>query len=357
MNPKPKSDPLDNPLPLDWFDFDLPKELIAQQPANPRHTSRLLVLHRTTGLIEHLVFEDFPNLLKPTDLLVVNKTQVLKARIWCTDAKSRRVELLLCEPQGEDVQSATTWNALGRPRRALQKGSLLKLPDGSEVSVLSRSQGTLCVRAQKPWFDIMTAFGEVPLPPYILRPEGPNTSDPHDYQSIFAKQPGAVAAPTASLHFTEEILKALQQKKVRIAKLLLHVGPGTFLPVREDHAEDVRGHKMHEEFYSISDNTLEAISETKNQGGRVIAIGTTSVRALESCFATGKKSGKTSLFIYPGFAFRAVDALITNFHLPRSTLLMLVSALASRENVLLAYAEAIKHQYRFFSYGDAMLIC
>ncbi|MFC1611382.1 tRNA preQ1(34) S-adenosylmethionine ribosyltransferase-isomerase QueA [Myxococcota bacterium] len=343
------------PLPLDLFDYDLPEERIAQQPARPRDASRLLLLSRRAEGLEHRRFGELPDLLQPSDLLVVNTTEVVPARLWARKPTGGRVELLLCRPQGA-VRSATMWEVMARPGRALRPGGALVLEDDTVVHVRDRCGELTVVETERPLLEVAWDLGEVPLPPYIRRPAGPRAEDREDYQSLFAAEPGAVAAPTASLHFTDRVLAALEARGVRRCPLVLHVGPGTFVPVRNEHAEDVRAHVMHLEWYDIPVETLDAIAVTRARGGRVVAVGTTSVRALESWHQSGEACGEASLFIYPGFVFGVVDAVLTNFHLPRSTLLMLVSAFAGRERILGAYGEAVEQGYRFFSYGDAMLI-
>ncbi len=321
----------------------------------PRDHSRLLHLPRRGGTaLGHHRFVALPSLLRAGDLLVVNRTEVIRARVHLTRENGRPVELLLCRPRGEIGAARAFW-AMGRPAAALKPGRVLCAPDGTGVTVGERRGELIEVIAERPWLALLAEHGEVPLPPYIER-SAARASDAGDYQTIFAAEPGAVAAPTASLHFTPRVLEALGGAGIDRAELVLHVGPGTFVPVREVHADDVRGHTMHAECYAIPEATIAAIERTRAGGGRVIAVGTTVVRALESWAATGERAGDATLFIVPGFAFRVVDGMVTNFHLPRSTLLMLVSAFAGRERVLAAYAEAITAGYRFFSYGDAMLI-
>jgi S-adenosylmethionine:tRNA ribosyltransferase-isomerase len=295
-------------------------------------------------------------LLAAGDLLVVNRTEVLRARLRLQRPSGGRAELLLCRPRDGGVSAARIWEAMGRPASALRPGLRLSAPDGSGLEIVERQGELVLVRGERPLAQLMATHGQVPLPPYIRRPQGPTARDADDYQSLFASEPGAVAAPTASLHFTERVLGALRQRDITVAGVVLHVGPGTFVPVRDAHFHDVRQHPMHAEWYEVPDGTVAAMAGARAEGRRVVAVGTTVVRALETWAATQRQSGDSELFIFPGFEFRAVDALLTNFHLPRSTLLMLVSALAGRERVLAAYAEAIREGYRFFSYGDAMLI-
>ncbi len=295
-------------------------------------------------------------MLRAGDLLVVNRTRVIPARLSLRKPTGGRVELLLVRPLGAGVRDATEWEGLGRPGRALKPGAELIAANGSRLTVTARQGELVRVRACAKLWDLMQEVGEVPLPPYIERPNGPRDADRDDYQTVFATEPGAVAAPTAALHFTERVLTALEQRGVRRAEILLHVGPGTFLPVRVEHRADVRQHEMHAERYEIPEATRRAVEATRAVAGRVVAVGTTSVRALETWRQTGDACGESSLFIVPGFEFEVVDAMVTNFHLSGSTLMMLVAAFAGRERILAAYEEAVKEGYRFFSYGDAMLL-
>jgi S-adenosylmethionine:tRNA ribosyltransferase-isomerase len=343
------------PLPITLFDYVLPPERIAQEPASPRDQSRLMLLP-TTGPAQHRRFLELPDLLDRRDLLVVNRTQVVPARLSLRKETGGRVEVLLTRPVAGGVRIAKVWQGIGRPLKSLRDGQLLSAVDGSTLKVVSRAGETIVVESELPLWDLMTRCGEVPLPPYIDRPDGPRDVDVTAYQTIFARDPGAVAAPTAGLHFTPQILEALAAAGVERADVVLHVGPGTFLPIRQEHEADVTQHRMHREWYAIDDASVAAIRATKARGGRVVAVGTTTVRALETWAQTGEASGESELFIVPGFEFALVDLMLTNFHLPRSTLLMLVSAFAGRERVLRAYAEAVAQQYRFFSYGDAMLV-
>jgi S-adenosylmethionine:tRNA ribosyltransferase-isomerase len=343
-------------LPLELFDYELPPELVAQAPVSPRDASRLLVLPRRAGPASHRRFRELPELLAPGDLLVVNRTRVIPARLHLTREGGGKAELLLLRPVGEPLPLARRWVAIGKPGRALRPGRVLTAADGTRVEVVEKRTDELEVATDGPLFALLERQGELPLPPYIRRERGPSAADGEDYQTVFAREPGAVAAPTASLHFTPAVLAALAARGVGLAELVLHVGAGTFLPVRDEHAADVRAHRMHEEHYAIPPETLAAVAVARERGGRVVAVGTTAARALETWAQTGEAAGASRLFIYPGFDFRAVDALLTNFHLPRSTLLMLVSAFAGRERILAAYAEAVRERYRFFSYGDAMLL-
>jgi S-adenosylmethionine:tRNA ribosyltransferase-isomerase len=337
------------------FDYDLPPQRIAQEPARPRDTSRLMVLDRSSDAVAHHAFRELPSLLDAGDLLVVNQTMVVPARLSAKKISGGRVELLACRPADGSVEEAKAWWVMGRPGRALRPGCEL-LVAGERLIVGERVGEMAVVRGERPLLDVMRERGEVPLPPYIERPHGPRAEDPSDYQTLFSRQPGAVAAPTASLHFTDQVLAELAAHGVQRAALTLHVGPGTFVPVRDEHADDVREHSMHAEWYEVPAATCEAVAATREAGHRVVAVGTTTVRALESWHQSGSAVGEADLFIYPGYEFASVDALLTNFHLPRSTLLMLVSAFAGRERVLSAYLEAVRCEYRFFSYGDAMLI-
>lgn len=342
----------ERPWRLDDFDYDLPAERIAQRPAKPRDHSRLMVVP-PTGPFSHHRFWKLPEHLEGGDLLVVNRTQVLPARLRLRRPTGGQVELLLCEPVDGFVKTSHRWRALARPAKGLVPGLQLYFAgSGSEAVVVEGREGMfVVVRGAQPLLGLMEAAGEVPLPPYIDRPTG--SSDVEDYQTVFAAEPGAVAAPTASLHFTQRVLAALEDRGVRVAHVVLHVGPGTFLPVRPEHADDIRTHAMHAEAFEIPQETQTAV---EGCAGRVIAVGTTSVRALETWRATGATSGASRLFIYPGYRFRGVDGMITNFHLPRSTLLMLVAAFSGRERIFEAYRVAIAEGYRFFSYGDAMLL-
>jgi S-adenosylmethionine:tRNA ribosyltransferase-isomerase len=338
----------------DAFDFDLPSELIAQVPA-PRGASRLLLLDRTVEGVDHRRVTDLPGLLKPDDLLLMNDTRVIPARVYAQRRSGRRFEVLLLREL-----DAGDWECLLRPGARARVGERLGLGDGGEVILVERrDEGRWAVRFD-PRLDLerLDRIGEMPLPPYINRPGGATAEDRETYQTIYASTPGAVAAPTAGLHFTRELLGAIEDRGVELAFVTLHVGLGTFRPVT---AERVADHRMHSEWYRFSDRTADAVNRAKAAGRRIVCVGTTSVRALEGALAAGNGrvvtgEGWTDIFITPGYEFRGVGALLTNFHLPKSTLLMLVSAFAGRERVLDAYREAIAADYRFFSYGDAMLI-
>jgi len=337
------------------FYFDLPKELIAQRPLENRAASRLLTLDRHDGSIKHGVFTDLLDKLNPEDCIVINNTKVIPARLFGqragVDENHQQVEFLLLNNKEGDI-----WEVLVKPGKWARAGDKLIFGDALEAEVLDITEGGN--RLVKFTYDgvfeeILDMLGEMPLPPYITE----KLEDKDRYQTVYAKESGSAAAPTAGLHFTEELLEKIKQKGVKIATVTLHVGLGTFRPVKSEKIED---HKMHSEFYVLEPSQANIINDTKDRGGRVIAIGTTSVRTLESCAEEGGRvapnSGYTGIFIYPGYQFKIVDGLITNFHLPESTLIMLVSALSTREYILGAYEEAIANKYRFFSFGDAMLI-
>ncbi|PIE54990.1 MAG: tRNA preQ1(34) S-adenosylmethionine ribosyltransferase-isomerase QueA [Dethiosulfovibrio peptidovorans] len=333
------------------YGYQLPEGLIAQSPAVPRDSSRLLILSRRDGTMEHRRFSDLTEYLHPGDLLVRNDTRVMAARLMGTKiGGGAKVELLLLSRLSD-----RTWEALVRPGRRLQPGVPVELEDGTTVTIeANRSEGLREVafpdglNVDK----LMDRLGVVPLPPYIT-----NTSSPAEsYQTVFSRNPRSAAAPTAGLHFTSELLDKVARMGVEIVDVTLHVGLGTFRPVQED---DIRAHHMHRERCFISSKTAEAVNRARREGRRVVAVGTTSVRTLESMVENGEVvsgSRETSLYIYPGFRFQAVDAMITNFHLPHSSLLMLVSAFAGLDMVQNAYREAVRREYRFFSFGDAMLI-
>jgi S-adenosylmethionine:tRNA ribosyltransferase-isomerase len=338
----------------DDFDFELPQELIAQTPAS-RGTSRMLVLDRETGKREHREIGNLVTFLRPGDLLLLNDTRVIPARLYAHRPTGRKFELLLLRKSAGDL-----WEALLRPSARARSGERLELADGGAAIPENRhGEGRWSVRFDPPLdLERLDAIGEMPLPPYIGRPEGGVAEDRHNYQTVYAANPGAVAAPTAGLHFTESLLDGIRDAGIESAYLTLHVGLGTFRPVS---VEEIADHEMHEEWYRLSENTAAAVNRALDEDRRIVCVGTTSVRALEGALAVGggrvqPGEGWTRLFITPGFAFRGVGAILTNFHLPRSTLLMLVSALAGRDRILSAYTDAIAGRYRFFSYGDAMLI-
>jgi S-adenosylmethionine:tRNA ribosyltransferase-isomerase len=323
------------------FDYELPGALIAQQPLHDRAASRMMVVNRATGEIRHDHFRNIGQYLRPGDLVVLNDTKVIPARIW---SKEPIAELLLIENLGDN-----RWSALVKPAKKAKRGAVLEFEEGMRATVEGETDfGGRVLKFSADVDAYLAAHGIAPLPPYIKRAT-PDAGDLERYQTVFAREPGAVAAPTAGLHFTNQLLGQLQAAGVGHAFITLHVGIGTFRPVK---AENVEEHKMHAERFSISAQTIDAICGAS----RVVAVGTTVVRTLESLGELRASEGTTDIFIRPPFQFRFVDVLLTNFHLPRSTLLMLVSAFASRELILRAYEEAVRAQYRFFSYGDCMLL-
>ena len=335
------------------FYFNLPQELIAQDPLEDRSASRLLVLHRETGAVEHHTFKEITQFLRPGDCLVLNNTKVLPARLFGTkEDTGAAIEVLLLKRRENDV-----WETLVKPGKKARPGTKLTFGDGSlRAEVLEVvEEGNRLIRFfyEGIFEEVLDRLGEMPLPPYITH----KLQDKNRYQTVYAKYEGSAAAPTAGLHFTEELLREIREMGVEIAFVTLHVGLGTFRPVK---VEELSEHHMHSEYYEVTQETAETINRTKEKGGRVICVGTTSCRTIES--AAGEDGrvqagcGNTEIFIYPGYRFKVLDCLITNFHLPESTLVMLVSALAGRENVLAAYQKAIEEKYRFFSFGDAMLI-
>ena len=335
------------------FYFDLPQELIAQDPLLDRSGSRLMVLDKETGAVSHHIFKDIIHYLNPGDCLVVNNTRVIPARLYgVKEDTGAHVEVLLLKRLNNDV-----WETLVKPGKKLRPGARISfgggLLKGEVLDIVDEGNRRIQFTYEGIFEEILDQLGEMPLPPYITH----KLEDKNRYQTVYAKYDGSAAAPTAGLHFTKELLEAIQAKGVHIANITLHVGLGTFRPVKVD---DVANHHMHSEFYMIDEEAAATINETKKNGGRIIAVGTTSTRTLETAAdAQGMVrpcSGWTQIFIYPGYTFKCIDALITNFHLPESTLLMLVSALASREKILHAYDIAVKERYRFFSFGDAMLI-
>ncbi|MDO9463280.1 MAG: tRNA preQ1(34) S-adenosylmethionine ribosyltransferase-isomerase QueA [Deltaproteobacteria bacterium] len=344
------------------YDYELPESLIAQHPASERDASRLLVLDRRNNRIEHRLFRDIVYYLKEGDLLVINDTKVFPARLQGKTTNNKTVEiLLLSPPQPENgCPGQARVMCLAKKSKTLRAGHEIHFGKSLHGVVLE-SAGAGQIRMSLFWEgnigDILAELGQTPLPSYIKRDGHPSPEDVRRYQTIFARKTGAVAAPTAGLHFTEKLLGEIKERGVNIAAITLHVGYGTFAPVR---VSNIRQHKMHAEYYEISDESARIIHETRAGGNSVVAVGTTTTRALESASDEGGRiqnpKGLTDIFIYPGYKFKAIDHLLTNFHLPRSTLLMLVSALAGREKILRAYQEAVKKQYRFFSYGDAMLI-
>lgn len=323
------------------FDYELPPQLIAQHPARERGASRLLHLDGASGALRDLAFADLPQLVDARDVLVLNDTRVIKARLHGRKSTGGRIELFVERILGEFEALALSHS--GHPLKA---GHRLSVGDGVAVEVLGREEDLVRVRFAEPVASVLERCGNVPLPPYITHE--PGAEDAERYQTVYAEKPGAVAAPTAGLHFDRDMLAKIQDRGAGIAKVTLHVGAGTFQPVR---AENIEEHHMHRERYEVPAGTAAAIA-----GRRVLAVGTTALRALESAALGGAAAGETDLFIYPGFRFRVVDRLLTNFHLPKSSLLMLVAAFAGLQNMRKAYAHAIEQRYRFFSYGDAMLI-
>jgi S-adenosylmethionine:tRNA ribosyltransferase-isomerase len=339
-------------LPIELFDYDLPEELIAQRPAGKRTGSRLIRIDRRSGVLEHMLFEDFPDLMRENDLVVLNDTKVFPARLMARRATGGSLEILLLEyPSGEGESPCIV-----RPGRRIGREERVFL-DKDVVIRLRRAGDRFTVSGEGIGLEeAVNLYGKVPLPPYIRREGGSDEADRARYQTIYAGQAGAVAAPTAGLHFDDEMLVRIGEKGVRFCKVTLHVGPGTFQPVR---ASNVTEHRMEAENYHVPADTTRSIGNTREEGGRIIAVGTTVVRTLETAWngreaATG--TGRSSLFIYPGYRFAAVDTLLTNLHFPRSTLLMLVCAFGGTELVMKAYREAVKERYRFYSYGDAMFI-
>lgn len=335
------------------FYYELPEELIAQDPLEERSSSRLMVLDRESKSIEHKIFKDITGLLRPGDCLVLNNTRVIPARLFGTkEGMTSEVEVLLLKRTEKDI-----WECLVRPGKKCRPGALLSFGDGllkGEILDIGDDGNRHIKFTYEGIFEeILDKLGQMPLPPYIKH----KLKDKNRYQTVYAKYDGSAAAPTAGLHFTPELLKEIEEKGVNLAYVTLHVGLGTFRPVK---VENILDHHMHSEFYQITKEAADTINETKRRGGRVICVGTTSCRTIESAAdETGhleESSGWTDIFIYPGYKFKVLDALITNFHLPESTLLMLVSALAGREFILDAYKCAVEEKYRFFSFGDAMLI-
>ena len=335
------------------FYYDLPEELIAQDPLEDRTASRLLVLDRQTGTVEHKVFSDVIDYLNKGDCLVINNTRVIPARlIGEKEGTGGKVEVLLLKRRANDV-----WETLVKPGKKLKPGARVIFGDGrlkAEILEIAE-EGNRLVRFyyEGIFEEILDSLGEMPLPPYITH----KLEDKEMYQTVYAKFDGSAAAPTAGLHFTKELLNKIEEKGIKIASITLHVGLGTFRPVKVD---DVNNHHMHTEWYEVNAEAAEIINETKRNGGRVICVGTTSCRTIESVADENgymkAKTGETDIFIYPGYKFKIMDGLITNFHLPESTLVMLVSAFAGKENVLSAYETAVKEKYRFFSFGDAMIL-
>jgi len=347
---------------LDDYDYSLPPSLVAQAPSPRRESSRLMLLDRFGGGVRHDRFDNLTAHLKSGDLLVLNDTRVVPARLAGFKESGGRVEVLILEPHRAEHEEKDGCECLVRAAKKVRPGQTLLFPQGVRARVTaSPGEGRARLRfsSSRPLLEILEAVGRVPLPPYIRREEGarPPVDDRKVYQTVYAEKPGAVAAPTAGLHFSRELLDELEEKGVETVPVTLHVGYGTFSPIR---VQDVRDHVMHPEFAEITAAAAARIRETRREGGRVVAVGTTVVRILEWVMKERGEmcefSGWCSHFIYPGYSFGVVDAMITNFHLPRSSLLLLVSAFAKRENILAAYAQAVEEGYRFFSYGDAMLI-
>jgi len=344
-------------VPIGWktsdYYFDLPEELIAQDPLEDRSSSRLLVLNKKTGAVEHKTFTDILSYLKEGDCLVLNNTKVIPARLLgVKEDTGAAVEVLLLKRHEKDV-----WEGLVKPGKKLRPGARMSFGDGllkAEVlEVVEEGNRLIRFEYEGIWEEVLDKLGEMPLPPYITH----KLQDKNRYQTVYAKYEGSAAAPTAGLHFTKELLETIEQRGIKIAYVTLHVGLGTFRPVKVD---NVKEHHMHTEYYQVTREAADIINATKANGGRVICVGTTSCRTIESAAdENGHLSeccDNTDIFIYPGYQFKVMDNLITNFHLPESTLVMLVSALAGRENVLSAYEKAIEEKYRFFSFGDAMFI-
>jgi S-adenosylmethionine:tRNA ribosyltransferase-isomerase len=333
------------------YDYNLPEELIAQTPLKDRSESRLMVVNREKKTIEHMHFSNIIDKLSSNDVLVLNDTKVIPARLYGNKVDTGAViEMLLLHDCGDNV-----WQTLAKPQRRVKIGSIISFGDGSlKAECISKEEMGIChfrLIYDGILVEILDKLGEMPLPPYIHE----KLEDKDRYQTVYAKHPGSAAAPTAGLHFTPELLEKIKAKGIELVFVTLHVGLGTFRPVE---AEDLTNHVMHSEYYEISKEAADKLNKAKKEGKRIIAVGTTSTRTLESAYDEGFKEcfGNTQIFIYPGYKFKVVDAQITNFHLPKSTLIMLVSALASREFILEAYKEAVEEKYRFFSFGDAMFI-
>ena len=335
------------------FDYELPEELIAQDPIENRSDSRLLVLSKETGAVEHRIFHDIIDYLEPGDCLVINNTKVIPARLYGTkEGTGAQIEVLLLRRHENDV-----WETLVKPGKKCREGAQFVFGDGrlkgEVVGIADEGNRLIHFEYEGIFEEVLDALGEMPLPPYITH----KLQDKNRYQTVYAKYDGSAAAPTAGLHFTQELLGKIREKGLSIAEVTLHVGLGTFRPVKEEVVEE---HHMHSEFYIITEEAAETINAAHRTGHRVICVGTTSCRTIESAAeedgTVPAKSGWTEIFIYPGYRFKVLDCLITNFHLPKSTLIMLVSALAGREHVLRAYEEAVRERYRFFSFGDAMFI-
>ena len=334
----------------DDFDYELPEELIAQTPLKDRSSSKLLLLNKETGAISHDRFSNIIDYLNEGDVLVLNDTKVIPARLFGEKEDTKaHIELLLLKNDGDN------WEALVRPARRVHLGTVVSFGNGllKAHCIEQYDEGRMLFKMEYEgiFYEILDKLGEMPLPPYIHE----HLEDQGRYQTVYAKNEGSAAAPTAGLHFTKELLEKIKAKGVIVTFVTLHVGLGTFRPVS---VSDVTKHHMHSEYYAVSQETADILNKAKAEGRRIISVGTTSLRTLESAYNNGftEKSGWTDIFIYPGYEFKAIDALITNFHLPKSTLIMLVSALAGKDNIMRAYREAIDHHYRFFSFGDSMFI-
>lgn len=335
------------------FDYDLPEELIAQDPLEDRSSSRLMVLDKKTGEVSHHVFKEIVKYLRPGDCLVLNNTKVIPARLFgVKEGTMAKIEILLLKRRQNDI-----WETLVKPGKKAKPGTKIIFGDGlltgEVIDVVDDGNRLIQFSYEGIFEEILDKLGQMPLPPYITH----QLKDKNRYQTVYAKYDGSAAAPTAGLHFTKELLQQVKDKGVDIAEVTLHVGLGTFRPVKVDNVLD---HHMHSEFYMVSQEAADKINNAKKNGGRIISVGTTSTRTLEAASDENgmlkERSGWTDIFIYPGYSFKVIDCLITNFHLPQSTLVMLVSALAGREHVLNAYKEAVEERYRFFSFGDAMFI-
>ncbi|MGM7702162.1 tRNA preQ1(34) S-adenosylmethionine ribosyltransferase-isomerase QueA [Pseudalkalibacillus sp. Hm43] len=340
---------------VEEFNFNLPEHLIAQTPLKDRTKSRMMVVDPEMGRVENRAFSEVSEFLQPGDCLVLNDTRVMPARLYGMKADTgAKIEVLLLKEEEKD-----TWKTLVKPAKRIKEGTVISFGDG-RLKATCMQEGDQGERVLKfdyeggTFFEMLDELGEMPLPPYIRE----QLNDRERYQTVFSKHTGSVAAPTAGLHFTEELIADLQERGIHVAYITLHVGLGTFRPVT---AENVEEHEMHGEYYQVSKGTANLLNQVRSEGGRIIAVGTTSCRTLETIMQNGaesfqEQSGWTDIFIYPGFEFKGIDGMITNFHLPQSTLIMLVSALAGKELIMKAYEEAVQQEYRFFSFGDSMLI-
>ncbi|MFY4774749.1 tRNA preQ1(34) S-adenosylmethionine ribosyltransferase-isomerase QueA [Metabacillus sp. RGM 3146] len=338
---------------VELFDFHLPDELIAQTPLKERDASRLMVLNKENGEMKHETFKQISDYLNPGDCIVLNDTRVMPARLFgMKDGTGAKIEILLLKQHEGD-----TWETLVKPAKRIKEGSMISFGDGLlEANCVGTSEHggrLLNFQYEGIFYEVLDKLGEMPLPPYIKE----QLDDQERYQTVYSREVGSAAAPTAGLHFTKEILETIEKKGVHIAYITLHVGLGTFRPVSADTVED---HEMHSEFYQMSEGTARLLNQVRENGGKIIAVGTTSTRTLESIAKYNgvfkEENGWTNIFIYPGYQFSAIDGMLTNFHLPKSSLIMLVSALAGRDHIMKAYETAVQEEYRFFSFGDAMLI-